>query len=53
MKTDVISCYHRERRWAAAKRFMQDLCVATGMALMFFAVCVLASESELFFEVVK
>ena len=53
MKTDVISCYRREVRWAKAKRFLQDLTYAGGAAVLFVAVLVIASEIELFFEAVK
>ena len=53
MKTDVISCYRREVRWAKAKKLLQDLTYAAGVVLMFCAVLIVASEIEMLFEAVK
>ena len=53
MKTDVISCYRREVRWAKAKRFLQDLTYAAGAVVLFCAVLIVASEIEMLFEAVK
>ena len=53
MSTNIYLSYRRELRWAKAKRFLQDLTYASGGAILFVVILVLASEIELFFEVMK
>lgn len=53
MSANVYLSYRRECRWVAAKRFLQDVTYAAGVALLFVAVLVLASEIEMLFEAVK